>query len=56
MNAMTPSMAEEAGNAISVGNNRACSNGRSGENEYGNVMLLTEKGGCSKKPLCNRGR
>ena len=33
INAMTLSMAEEA-NAFSAGDNRACSNGGSGEDEY----------------------
>ena len=56
MNATTLSVAEEAGNATSAGNNRVCSNGRDRENEYGNIMSSTERGGCSKKPLCNRGR
>jgi len=46
-------MAEEAGNTTSAGDNRACSNGGSRENEYGSV---TEERGCSKKPLCNGSR
>ena len=33
--ATTLSVAEKARNASSVGDNRACSDGRSGENEYG---------------------
>ena len=56
MNATTLSVAEEAGNATSAGNNRARSNGRDRENECGNIMSLTERGSCSKKPLCNGGR
>ena len=36
-------MTEKAGNAISVGNNRACSNGGGGENECGNVTSSTER-------------
>jgi len=30
---MAPSLAKEAGDASAAGNNRACSNGRSGENK-----------------------
>ena len=56
MNVITLSVREKAGNAISVGNNRACSNGGGGENECGNVTFSTERGGYSKKPLCNGDR
>ena len=56
MNATTPSMAEEAGNATLVDDNRAHSNGRSRENKYSDVTFLIEGGGCLKKPLCNGGR
>jgi len=46
------SIAEEAGNASSVGNNRAHSNGGSGKDKYGNDIHLTEGRNCSKKLLC----
>jgi len=44
MNATTLSMIEEAGNAISADSNRACSNGKSEENKYSDVMPSTERG------------
>ena len=53
---MTTSVAEEAGNATSVGDNRVHSDKENRENECGNVTPSTEGGGCSKKPLCNGGR
>ena len=56
MNTMIPNMAVEVGNTTSVGNNRAHSNKRGGENECGNVIFSIERGGCLKKPLYNRGR
>ena len=54
---MTPSVTEEA-NAFSAGNNRACSNGRSEENEYSSgERTETRDGSTSKKgPLCYGGR
>ena len=56
MNNMTTSIVEKVGNATSVSNNRACSNGGSRENECGDVTLSTEGGDCLKKPLCNGGK
>jgi len=55
-NAMTTSMAEEAGNTTSANDNRAYSNGGSRENECSDVILLTEGEGCSKKSLHNGSR
>ena len=49
--AMTTSVAEEVGNASSVGDNRTRSNGESGKDKCSNDMLSTEGRGCSKKPL-----
>ena len=49
-------MAEEAGNAISVDDNRAHSNRGSRENKCGDVMPSTERRDCSKKPLHNGSR
>jgi len=53
---MTPSVAEKA-NALSVGDNRACSNGRSRKNEYGDDEGTgTRDGDTSQKgPLYNGG-
>ena len=49
VNAMTLSVAEKA-TTSSAGNNRACSNGRSGENKCGDVERAgTKNGGSSKK-------
>jgi len=56
VNAITTSVAEEAGNATLVGDNRAHSNEGSRENECGNNMLSTKERGCSKKPLYNGSR
>ena len=59
MNATTPSMAEEVGNATSVGNNQVYSDERSRENKCGDVILSTKEEGCSKKPYAmevDRGR
>jgi len=53
---MIPSIAEDVGNAISAGDNRACSNRKSRENECSNVIFSTEEGDCSKKLLYNEGR
>jgi len=54
--AMTPSVAEEAA-APSAGDNRACSNGRSGEDECGSSERIGTRGqGSSKKgSFCNGG-
>ena len=41
-NAMTPSMAEEARNTTSAGNNRAHSNRGSREDKYGNSMTTAK--------------
>ena len=51
-NAMTTSVAEEAGNASLAGNNRACSDGGSGKNRHSDDTLLAESRGYTKKPLC----
>jgi len=53
---MTTSMAEEAENASSADDNRACSNRGSREDKDSNGVPLTEDRGCSKKPLCNGSR
>jgi len=55
--AMTLSMAEEA-NVFSAGNNRACSDRRSRENEYsGSKGVRTENGSSNKKgSLCYGSR
>jgi len=54
---MTPSVAEKA-NALSVGDNRACSNGRSRKNEYGDDEGTGTRDGdtSQKEPLYNGGR
>ena len=53
------SVAEEA-NAPSVGNNRACSNERSGENKYSSGKRTRGRTGNrdvpETRPLCNGGR
>ena len=50
---MTTSIAEEAGNASTVGNNRTCSNRESRENKYGDSKAPAARGtGSSKEPLC----
>ena len=41
-NTMTTSVAEEAGNASSVGDNRACSDGGSRKDRHSNDIPLTE--------------
>jgi len=41
---MAPSLAKKAENASAVGNNRACSNGRDGENECSNGVPPIAKG------------
>jgi len=51
-NATITSVAEEARNASSVGNNRACSDGGSGKNRCGNDTPSAEGKGHTKKPLC----
>ena len=50
-NAMTTSVAEEAGNAFSVGDNRACSDGGSGKDRYSDDMPSAESREYTKKPL-----
>ena len=50
-NATTPSVVEEAGNATSAGDNRACSNGRSREDKSGNGMLITKGRAGTMQPL-----
>ena len=48
---MTTSVAEEAGNASPAGNNRARSNGRSGENECsGCERVRAGNGGTKEEP------
>ena len=55
-NAMTLSIVEEAA-TFSADDNRACSNGRGGENKCsGSEETRTENGGSKKRPLCNGGR
>jgi len=44
-------MAKEAGNTSTADDNRACSNGRSGENRCSNGMPSIESRVCLKKPL-----
>ena len=51
MNAMTTSVVEEAGNATSVGNNRAHSNKGSRENEYSNDTPLIKRRGLSSSQI-----
>jgi len=53
---MTTSVAEEAGNAISTGDNRACPDRESREDKCGNDMSSAEGRGCLKKPLLNESR
>jgi len=56
-NATTTSVADEAENAFSAGNNRACSNGESGKNEYGNRKTLIARSRVPlKKLICHRCR
>jgi len=47
-------VAKEAGNTSSVGNNRVCSNGESGENKGGNNMSAIKGKRGSMKPICYR--
>jgi len=54
---MTTSVAEEAGNAFPAGDNRACSDRRSGENKCGGCERAgAENGGTKEGPLCNESR
>jgi len=53
---MTTSVAEETGNATSIGDNRACPDGESRENKCGNNTPSAEGRGCLKKPLLNGSR
>jgi len=55
-NATTTSVAEEAGNGSSAGDNRTCSDRRSRKDECNNDAPSIERGDCSKKPLCNGSR
>ena len=43
-NAITTSVAKKAENASTVGDNRVCSDGGSGENKYRNNMVPTAEG------------
>jgi len=49
---MASSLAKEAGDALIVGSNRICSNGRSRENKCGDGKLSTEGRVSSKEPTC----
>ena len=51
-NATTLSVAEEA-NAPSAGNNRACSDGESREDKYGNGMTSAEDRVGATQPICH---
>ena len=55
-NAMTPSMAEEARNAASVGDNRACSDGGSRKDKYGNGTATAEGRVGTMQPICHGNR
>ena len=52
--ATTTSVAKEAGNASSAGDNRARSDRGSGENRGGNDMFATKNKRGSMKPICYR--
>jgi len=47
------SVAEEAGNAFSADDNRAYSDGESGEDKDGDGIFSTESSVCSKEPICH---
>ena len=50
---MTTSVAKKAGNASIMGDNRAYSDGESGENKHRNGETTTARGrASSKKPIC----
>ena len=50
---MTTSIAKKAGNTSIIGDNRAYSNGGSGENKHGNGETTIARGRASfKKPIC----
>jgi len=53
---MTLSVAEEARNALSAGDNRACSNRRSRENECSNDIPITEGKIGTMQPICHGDR
>ena len=53
-NVMATNVAEEARNALSAGDNRACSDGESREDKCSNDMSSTESRVCLKKPICYR--
>ena len=55
-NAMTFSMAEEARNAPSVGDNRACSNKGSRKKEYNNSVATVESRVGATQPIYYRDR
>ena len=46
---MASDLAKEAGVVLTVGSNRACSNGRSGKNKYGDGKIPTARGRVSSK-------
>jgi len=48
---MASSLAKKVGDALTVGSYRACSNGRSREDEYSNSKPLTEGRVSSKEPI-----
>jgi len=49
----TTSLAKEAGNVSTAGDNKAYSNKESGKNRGGNGMPPTEGRVCPKEPLCH---
>ena len=53
---MTLSIAEEAESATSVDNDRAHSDRRSGENEYGDSVPTTEGRVGATQPICDGDR
>jgi len=55
-NTMTTSVVKKAENTSAASDNRAYSNGGSGEDRGSNGMPSTEDRGCSKKLLCDRSR
>jgi len=52
---MASSVAKEAGDASTADDNRACSDGGSRENKYGNGILTTEGRVCTMKPIYHGG-
>jgi len=54
---MTTSVVEKTGNASPAGDNRAHSNGRSGENKCGGCeKVRAGNRGTKEEPLCNRSK